>query len=179
MLAARADRPPRKPLGVLARAALGIAFICAAGPPALAAVSQSRLDDALTAYDRGDCASAADDARSARAALPARSEPRLVLGWCAARAGRWAQAVSDVNGAVSRDPHDWETHHSRAVVIAASGRGDPRPGAAAALRLDPLEPAAQELAAAFSPPAGPGTWKRRAAAARLFADGLDYPPLGG
>ena len=65
--AADARQRTRKPLGVLPRAALGIAFLCVAGLPALAAVSQSELDDALSAYDRGDCASAVDDAQSARA----------------------------------------------------------------------------------------------------------------
>jgi hypothetical protein len=176
---ARAPRPDGagRSLGVAPRAVVGVLLICAAGFPALVAVSQSKLDDALNAYDRGDCPAAADAARTARAAMAPRAEPRAVLGWCAARSGHWAEAEADLRAAVSRDPQDWEDRYDLAVVLAAEGR-DPRPDAAAAARLDPLEPAVRQAVAAFAAP-DPATWKRRALEARLFVDGLDYPPLAG
>jgi hypothetical protein len=167
----------RRPLRVPVRATLGVVLVAAAGFPALVAVSQSKLDSALNAYERGDCSAAVDAARSARAAMPLRPEPRALLGYCAARGRHWAEAVGDLRAAVSRDPADWEDRYGLAVVLAADGR-DPRPAAAAAQLLDPLEPAVQQAVTVFARP-DPQTWKRRALEARLFVNGLDYPPLAG
>jgi hypothetical protein len=174
---ARPAAPPRRnPLGVVARAALGMLLIAAASVPALAAVSQDKLDTALDAWDRGDCSAAVDAARVARAALPPRAEPRMVLGWCASRGGHAAEAIGDLRAAVARSGADWETHYSLALVLAANGR-DPRAQIADARRLDPLEPAVEQLASAFG--SDPRTWKRPALGASLFLNGLSYPPLGG
>lgn len=167
----------RRPLRLLPRAALGAVLIAVAGVPALAAISQSQLDLALNAYASGDCPSAADAGRSARAALPPRAEPRMVLGWCAGRAGHAAEAVADLRGAVARANRDWETHYDLAVVLAANGR-DPRHELAQAGALDPLEPAVQQLARAVAN-GSPRTWKRPAVQASLFQGGLPYPPLSG
>lgn len=169
--------PTRPPLRLAARAALGAGLIVAAGVPALAAVSQSKLDSGLNAYDRGDCFAAVDAARTARAALPPRAEPRMLLGWCATRGGHAAEAIGDLRAAVARASADWETHYDLAVVLAANGR-DPRAEAAAARRLNPLEPAVQQLVGSFSG-SDPRTWKRPALGASLFMNGLPYPPLGG
>jgi O-antigen ligase/polysaccharide polymerase Wzy-like membrane protein len=169
--------PLQRPLGVAARAALGLLLIAAAGVPALAAVSQTKLDDALDAYDHGDCSAAVDAARASRAALPPRSEPRMVLGWCASRGGHTAEAISELRSAVTRGGADWETHYGLAIVLAANGR-DPRAQLADAKQLNPLEPAVQQAASAFSG-SDPGPWKRPAVGASLFLSGLSYPPLGG
>jgi hypothetical protein len=168
--------PLQRPVGVPARAALGILLIAAAGVPALAAVSQTKLDDALDAYDHGDCSAAVDAARASRAALPPRSEPRMVLGWCASRGGHTAEAISELRSAVTRGGADWETHYGLAIVLAANGR-DPRAQLADAKRLNPLEPAVQQAASAFSG-SDPRPWKRPAVGASLFLSGLSYPPLG-
>jgi len=169
--------PARRPLGVAARAALGVVLIAAAGVPALAAISQTKLDDALDAYDRGDCSAAVDAAQTARAALRPRSEPRMVLGWCAGRGGHGAEAIGDLRAAVARGGADWQTHYGLALVLAANG-GDPRAEIAEAQQLNPLEPAVQQMADAFAQ-ADRRTWERPALGASLFLNGLSYPALGG
>jgi Flp pilus assembly protein TadD len=91
--------------------------------------------------------------------------------------GHAAEAIGDLRAAVARAGADWETHYDLAVVLAATGR-DPRAEEAAARRLNPLEPAVQQLAGSFAG-SDPRTWKRPALGASLFLNGLPYPPLGG
>jgi hypothetical protein len=169
------EAPARRPIGLVARAAIGVVLIATAGVPALVAISQSEVDSALDAYASSDCAAAADAARSARAALPPRAEPRMTLGWCASRRGHARQAIADLRSAVDRADGDWETHYGLAIVLAADGQ-DPRAEVAAAARLNPREPTIQQAASAF---AATRAWKRPALRASLFVNGLPYPPLGG
>jgi hypothetical protein len=82
-----------------------------------------------------------------------------------------------MDAARARDPGSWEYRYGLAIVRAAAGQ-DPRPDIAAALRLDPLEPALQAAAVSFAA-TNPMTWKRGATSAPLSIDGLDYPPLSG
>jgi tetratricopeptide (TPR) repeat protein len=164
-------------LPLLARGGLGAALLVLAAGPALIAVSERQTGKALAAYDAGDCVRAAAAARTANRALALRAEPSAVLGLCATRDGRYGTAIADMRTAHARDPESWEYWYGLAILRAAAG-GDPRPDLAAALRLDPREPALQAAAVSFSA-ADPLTWKRGAASAPLSIDGLDYPPLGG
>jgi hypothetical protein len=177
--AAALARPmPQRGRGMplLARAGLGAALLALAAGPALIAVSERKTEAALAAYDGGDCGRAAAAARTANRALPLRAEPEAVLGLCAARAGRYTAAITDMDAARARDPGSWEYRYGLAIVRAAAGQ-DPRPDIAAALRLDPLEPALQAAAVSFAA-TNPMTWKRGASSAPLSIDGLAYPPLG-
>jgi Flp pilus assembly protein TadD len=140
-------------------------------------VSERQTEVALAAYDRGDCGRAAAAARTANRALPLRAEPDAVLGLCAVRDGRYAAAIADMDAARARDPGSWEYRYGLAIVRAAAGQ-DPRRDIAAALALDPLEPALQAAAVSFAA-TDPMMWKRGATSAPLSIDGLDYPPLGG
>jgi hypothetical protein len=106
-----------------------------------------------------------------------RAEPDAVLGLCAVRDGRYAAAIADMDAARARDPGSWEYRYGLAIVRAAAGQ-DPRRDIAAALALDPLEPALQAAAVSFAATV-PMMWKRGATSAPLSIDGLDYPPLGG
>lgn len=177
--AALARRAPERGRGMplLARAGLGAALLIVAAGPALIAVSEHQTEAALAAYNAGDCRRAASAARTAKRALALRAEPSAVLGLCAARGGRYAAAIVDMRAAHARDPGSWEYWYGLAIVRAVAGR-DPRPDIAAALRLDPREPALQAAAASFAA-TDPVTWKRGAESAPLSIDGLDYPPLGG
>jgi hypothetical protein len=49
-----------------------------------------------------------------------------------------------MDAAHARDPDNWEYVYGQAIVAGVSGR-DPRPFAARALRLNPLEPLARTL----------------------------------
>jgi hypothetical protein len=59
------------------------------------------------------------------------------------------------------DPESWDHHYALALALAAAGR-DPRPAAADALRLNPLDPMSQAAVHAFST-GGQRAWARRAA----------------
>jgi hypothetical protein len=53
-----------------------------------------------------------------------------------------------MDAAHARDPHNWQYAYGQAIVAGVSGR-DPRPAAAAALRLNPREPLARSLVRAL------------------------------
>ncbi len=67
-----------------------------------------------------------------------------MLGWCDARAGQPGLAVDAMRAARVRDPHNWQYAYGLAIAQALAGE-DPRPSAALALRLNPLEPLARKL----------------------------------
>ena len=85
-----------------------------------------------------------------------------MLGWCDARAGQQKLAVAAMRNAQRRDPGDWHYAYGLAVTQALAGQ-DPRPAAAQALRLNPLEPYAISLARRLS---SDSPARRRAKAAR-------------
>jgi len=69
--------------------------------------------------------------------------------------------------AVHYDPGSWETYYTLALAQAAAGI-DPRPAAARALRMDPLELLTQQEVREFRT-SSPTEWVNRAATVRAAA----------
>jgi O-antigen ligase len=134
---ARRRRERRRP-GPVARLWLAAGLLVLVVPPALVAVSQQRLNDAVSSFQRGDCAGAIDRALASNSALSIRPEPFEVIGYCDARLGQTNLATAAFRSAIARDPQNWELHYGLGIVRAAAGR-DPRGPLQAALRLDPRE----------------------------------------
>jgi O-antigen ligase len=155
----------RRPLPNLARIGLALGCLLVAVVPAQIMFSEARLDDGRAAFALGDCAGAVDSALGSIDALAVRADPYVILGYCDVRLGLPELAVRATDGAVARDPGNWETHYGRALVLGAAGL-DPRPSARRALALNPLEPLAREAVEAFATE-DPQTWRRRALEARL------------
>jgi hypothetical protein len=153
-LAAREGAERWGEIGRTARVAAGIAVLVLALTPALMWRSQGPLERAWPAFQRNDCTAAIDASLDAIGRFGVRPEPWEVLGYCDARAGQYALAARAMDAARSRDPGNWRYAYGQAIVAGVSGR-DPRPAAAEALRLNPLDPLARglvrELAAARSP----------------------------
>jgi hypothetical protein len=132
-----------------ARALIAIPLVLLALVPAHVSASQSRLNDSLDAYRRGNCEQAVESARSSISALGNRPEPFEVIGYCYVLNRQEGRAVGEIAKAVDRDPDNWEYRYDLALARGASGL-DPRPAARAALRLDPLEPLAQAAVRRFN-----------------------------
>jgi hypothetical protein len=106
--------------------------------------SQGPLERAQDDFAARDCAPAIDAALTATERFGARPEPWEVLGYCDARLGQSELAVRAMDAAHARDPENWRYVYGQAIVAGVAGR-DPRPSAARALRLNPLEPLARTL----------------------------------
>ena len=119
-----------------ARVTLGVLVLAGAIAPALILVSERQLDDAVHAFNRGDCREARKRASASIRTLELRSEPYEVLGLCDVRQGFDRLGVRAMQLAVERDPDNWEFRYDLAVVRGSAGL-DPRPAAQAALRLNP------------------------------------------
>lgn len=132
---------------------------------AATAASQARLDDAVAAFERDDCAAAIDAALGSLDALRVRPQPFEVIGYCDARQGEHRLAIEAMRSAVARDPDSWETHYGLAIVRAAAGL-DPRPRLARARRLNPFEEMVVDAQRALRGD-DPRKWRRRALRARL------------
>lgn len=141
-----AAEPPRRraKLARLRVPAVVLGCLLLAIVPARTALSQARLDRAVDAYNEGDCRVAVDRATAARSALGSRPEPSVLLGLCAARAGKRTEAVAEIQKAIGDDPAAWEHHYALALVIGATG-GDPRPALRDARRRSPLDRRVTEL----------------------------------
>ena len=150
------------------RVAVGAGVLVLAVTPALVFASQTRLADAVEAFDRGDCEAAIDAALDSSSTLGARPEPFEVLGYCDARLGLDALAIQAMRNAVERDPENWEFRYGLALVTGAAGR-DPRQAAEDARRLNPLEPLTNELVERFET-GGPRRWERQARSAPIPFD---------
>ena len=100
--------------------------------------SQERLQASYAAFQKGDCATTIDAALDSLAAVGARAEPWELIAYCNVRLGQPELAVGAAQAAVRRDPADWEYHYALALVQGAVGQ-DPRPAAAAARRLNPIQ----------------------------------------
>jgi O-antigen ligase len=157
----RRSRPGRLS-SLPARALIGIGLVLLALVPAHVSASQSRLDDSLDAYRRGDCNAALESARSSISALATRPEPYEVTGYCYLRRREARRAAGEMQKAVDRDPENWEYRYDLALARGASGL-DPRPAAREALHLDPLEPLTMEAMRRFDT-RDPRKWKRTAEA---------------
>src|SRR5439155_16572845 len=105
--------------------------------------SQSRLDDAEHALYASNCAKASSSSLSSIGWLDVRPQPYEVLGLCDIERGLPRRGIAAMERAVHYDPGGWETYYALALAQAASGI-DPRPAAARALRMDPLEPLTQQ-----------------------------------
>ncbi len=152
--------------GRLLRVAVALGCLVLAVTPVLTMRSQARLDDAVRAFEAGDCRTAIDAALGSIEAINARSEPFQVLGYCNARLGADDLAVDAMEQAVQRDPASWQTHYGLAIVRGAAGE-DPRPEAERALELNPGSALAREAVERFRAVDDPAAWERRARRARL------------
>lgn len=152
----------------LVRVVAAIGVLVLAVTPAATAMSQSRLDDAVAAFKRGDCSAAIDSALSSLDALRLRPEPYMVIGYCDIGRGETDLALQAMRNAVERDPGSWETHYGLGLARASAGL-DPRSQIATARRLNPLEPRAREAQRLLRGD-DPQKWERRALEARLTID---------
>jgi O-antigen ligase len=173
LAAERADRGVARVPGRMSRVLVGLGLLFLAVTPATIALSQIRLDAGVSAFDRGDCTTASDDALGASSVLPVRPEPFELLAYCDAREGLAPVAARMIDQAISRDPGDWELRYGRAIVLGFAGR-DPRGALSRALELNPREPLLHEArakvrAAARTRPASDRDrlWMRWAGSARL------------
>ena len=164
--------------GANSRMILGLLCLISAVAPALIIGSQSRLNKAKQAlYNADNCAGASSAALSSIGWLDVRPEPYEILGFCDIQRGRPRQGVEAMKRAVHYDPGSWETYYALALAQGASGI-DPRPAAARALRMDPLEPLTQQEVSEFRT-SSPTEWVNRAAvvrAAALNSDDLSIVP---
>jgi O-antigen ligase len=165
---ARPEAAGGRRMSNLPRIGLALGCLLLAVVPARIAFSEARLDDSRAAFARGDCAGAVDSALGSIDALAVRADPYVILGYCDVRLGLPDLAVRAMDGAVARDPGNWETHYGRALVLGAAGL-DPRPAARRALALNPLAPLAREAVRAFDTD-DPRKWRKRALEARLPVD---------
>ena len=116
---------------------LGIAACAGAAVlPVQVLVSQRHLDRGVRAFHAGYCRQATEAARRSADTLQMRAEPFEVMGACQVRLGEPARAVTSLNMAIERDPHNWRLHYNLAVARAAAGI-DPRAAASTSTRLNP------------------------------------------
>jgi len=147
----------------------GIAVVAASVLPALVLGSQVRLNAATTAYALGDCAQADRLAARSIEILGTRAPPWQIEALCSIRAGHYAHAEAQLHHGLAEDPDDWQLTAALAATTAAAGV-DARAQAAAALRLDPLDPGVRALARALRH--GPSRKARAAALAFLSQQSL-------
>jgi hypothetical protein len=143
-LAAREGAERVGSLGRTTRVVAALAVIVLAITPWLIWRSQGPLERAQDAFAAGDCPAAIDAALTATERFGVRPEPWEVLAYCDARAGQDALATRAMDAAHARDPRNWRYVYGQAIMAGVSGR-DPRPLAAQALRLNPLEPLTRSL----------------------------------
>ena len=148
---------------------VGAAALAACVLPALVLASQVRLSEATSAYAAADCARANQLARHSVAILPNRAPPWQIEALCAVRAGRYRTAQARLRAGLAEDPNNWQLRAALAATAAAAG-SDARTQAAAALRLNPLDPSVQTLANALA--RGPSRAAREAAIGFLSQQSL-------
>ena len=145
ILAARQGSGRAPVPGRLTRLLGGLGCLLVALTPWFIAWSQGPLNDAVRAFNRGDCPAAVDAALTSSDRLAVRPEPFEVIGWCDVRAGQGRLAVAALSSARDRDPDNWAYAYGLAVARAVNGE-DPRPLAELATRLNPREPLASDFA---------------------------------
>ena len=157
----RGGGPPRLLRLVVALGCLVLALF-----PAALWRSQVHLQQAATAFARGDCRTTVDAALDSLGAIGARAEPWELIAYCDIRLGQPKLAEGAAEAAITRDPGNWEYHYALALVRGAAGV-DPRPAAAEARRLNPLEERTRDAVRAFRT-AKPSVWERRARQLPLY-----------
>lgn len=155
-----------RPLGSTARLVAGVGLLVLGLTPALMALSQGKLDEAVAALRARHCSTAIDRALASSSTLGARPEPYEVLGFCDVRIGRPELGELMLRRAAERDPGSWEYRYGLAIVRGAAGQ-DPRPALRLARELNPLSPLVREATAAFRRAKGPAGWRRAALRAKL------------
>jgi hypothetical protein len=153
--------PPR-----LLRLVVALACLVLALYPAALWRSQVHLEEAATAFARGDCRKTIDAALDSLGSIGARAEPWELIAYCDVRLGQPKLAIDAAEAAVQRDPDNWEYRYALALVQ-GSAREDPRPAAAEALRLNPKQPEAVDAVKAFRTDR-PSVWERRARRLPLY-----------
>ncbi|MEA2311532.1 MAG: hypothetical protein QOE28_1500 [Solirubrobacteraceae bacterium] len=143
-----AAKPPRRGLSRPLRVPIAIGLLVLALAPFQLWRSEKHLVAAQGAFGRGDCPTTISESLSSLSAVGARPQPWQLIAYCDVRLGQPVLAQQAAQAAVNRDPQDWAYHYSQALVRGALGQ-DPRPAAAAALRLNPLEDKAQAAVKAF------------------------------
>ena len=124
--------------------AIGLGALALAVVPALSALAQTRIDQAMNAYDAGQCAEASSRAKEARAIQPSRPEP-TASSWRCAPCGM---------GALPKQSNSAARPSPRTRTIGSGGTStrwysvageDPRPALRAAHLRDPLGAAPNAL----------------------------------
>lgn len=133
--------------------------------PAVVWRSQTKLVQAVSAFERGDCIAAENDALASNAALRSRPDPFEIISYCEAAANHFPLALSAIRAAEQRDPDNWELRYSDALISAVAGQ-DPRLPARHALALYPRSALTRGAVRAFSR-GGPKAWRRFAVSAPL------------
>jgi O-antigen ligase len=169
LAAATVRRVPRPPgrfaaMGNL-RLVSGLAVLLLALTPARVGLSDRQMSVALTAFERGDCRSAITSSLAALETLSSRPQPLELLGYCDVRTGRADLAVRMLEGAVRRDPDNWEMHYGLAIVRGAARR-DPRPQLRRARELNPLSPIVADARRRLRSDS-PRVWRREALRSKL------------
>jgi hypothetical protein len=129
--------------------------------------SQSRLDDAKRALYAGNCAKASSASLSSIGWLDVRPEAHEILGICDIERGLPKRGVAAMRHSVHYDPGSWETYFALALAQGAAGI-DPRPAAARAMQMNPLEPLTQQEVRAFQTSI-PSQWEKHAVTVRAAA----------
>lgn len=147
-LASRLPKRRSEPMGDRGRIPIAAALLVVAVTPALLMLSQYRLQGSANAFDKGDCKRATSEAIASINVLAIRPEPYQILGYCNMEDGQFQEAVAAMRKAVEQQPNSWEYHFGLALAQGHAGI-DPRPEAAIALRLNPLEDLTRQAAAGF------------------------------
>ncbi len=162
---ALASPSARRPESGSLRLAVAGALIVCGLTPALAGLSELRLDRAKAHFVDGNCPAAIESALSANSLLSVRAEPFELLGYCDARLGKATLGVKMMEEAVARGSGDWQTHYGLALLRGAAGI-DPRAAARAALARDPRSPLTRDLVRSFDTDMR-DEWRKRALDAPL------------
>jgi len=147
-----------------------LALLCLASlvVPVLIIGSQGQLDEAEKAlYLSKNCSSASSAALSSIGWLDVRPEPFEILGLCDVDRDEPRLGVVAMDQAVQVDPGSWETYYTLAIAQAAAGI-DPRPAAAKALQMNPLDPLTRQEVEEFRT-SDPPEWVNRSAVVRAAA----------
>jgi len=159
--------PPRT------RTAMAVGWLVLAIAPLLIGVSYQRLRGSAAAIAAGNCVRARQEPLSSMSLLAVRPEAYEILGFCDLQIGFPVEGLAAAQKAEQLEANNWNYHYGLAIARAENGL-DPRPEAARALALDPLEPIVKDEVAAFSQ-TGQRGWEQ--AAAELLIGGLQSSSL--